>query len=152
MLEINIVNSYLELPGKIGTYQIDDSNLNLSIVISAKVYKKSKLDLAVKYGLITKSVRKLYEDISNDFIKGNIELEAIKVFPILKIPPAIDVHYQQSVAFLKRILLGYRTEGDIDMVTIKEWIGDIPYTGDPETVNDIIQMYTDKNKIILITY
>ena len=152
MLELVISDSYKESFGKIGVYQIDTTDLNLSIVISAKMYEESKLDFAMQVGLITSDIKQQYLNVSNSFIEGEIELEEVKIFPVTEIPPAIGMYYQQSIDFLNRLLLGYKTKGDVDMVIIKEWVGGIPYTGEPESINEIIQMYTDNNKIILVTH
>ena len=152
MLQINIVNSYSECLGRIGTYQIDNTSLNLSLIISAKVYKEKDLDLAVQHGLITEAMKQSYIDISTDFIDGNIELEVVRTFPLTEIPATVGLYYEQSVEYLTRLLLCYKTHGDVDMITIKEWFGEVEYTSQPTTIDEILQIYADAGKKILISY
>lgn len=136
----------------IGDYIIDSSPNHLSLIIRGGYYSDEDLDKAVSDGKITVGDKSYYKTISDEFELGNIDDTFIDTIQVTELPNEIAKCYQYDIDYLKAILSVYNYVG-VETITIeRRWLGEVEGIQYLNEVDDILQLYTDANKLILIEY
>ena len=144
----DILNSNLT----IGDYIIDMSALHLSLIIRGAYYSDARLDKAVADGKITLAARAEYKNISDLFMAGDIDDTSLSVIAIDELPSEIDKCYQTDVDYLKAILVVYNYSGWDTITVEKTWLGGVTGLEYINDIGEVLQKYTDAQKLILIEY
>ena len=136
----------------IGDYIIDKSTLNISSIILGNYYSETNLIKAFNSGIITEDILSMYRTVSEQYENGDIPLNEIFIVPLTEIPPKIIQYYDQSIEYLKSILIVYTTIGTENIITEVSWVGNVEGVENEDTVDGVIDLYNAVNKLIIIKF
>ena len=134
----------------IGDYIIDDSSLNISVIITPKVYLEKHLTEAVQQGVITNEIKNKYELVTEMFLNNELEDSLYVTYPLSAIPSVLPLVFEQSLDAFKFLLTQYKYEG-IEEITITPYgIGKVMALPNATSIDEILEMYKDLNKLIIL--